>query len=256
MKVLLDTNAYCALLRGIESVVNRVTRAQEVLLSTVVAGELIFGFRQGTRPGPYGVAALWTKPMYMPPIQNPEQITKDPTLLAIKPWWVVLLGAAILYLVPAQAVLTLPVLGASVEWLTSLIPSIARWTELSPFPANTKLFAIFVWLMIPVQAYWLWSSKESHQAFCARMGVGQVSRTRLMIDLLRSLLVLFPFLVIGYMFAIVDTPPSRVCVNTVGWAQLFIGCIYSLALSMLGAMCAWQASLVFKSISSRGNDHG
>ena len=49
MRILLDTNAYSALLRGIESVVKRVTRAEEVLLSTVVAGELIFGFRQGTR---------------------------------------------------------------------------------------------------------------------------------------------------------------------------------------------------------------
>jgi tRNA(fMet)-specific endonuclease VapC len=49
MRILLDTNAYSALLRGIESVVERVTRAEEVLLSTVVAGELIFGFRQGTR---------------------------------------------------------------------------------------------------------------------------------------------------------------------------------------------------------------
>ncbi len=49
MKVLLDTNAYAALKRGIEAVAGRVTRAEQVLLSTVVAGELMFGFRQGTR---------------------------------------------------------------------------------------------------------------------------------------------------------------------------------------------------------------
>lgn len=49
MRVLLDTNGYSALMRGIESVVERVTRAEQVLLSTVVAGELMFGFRQGTR---------------------------------------------------------------------------------------------------------------------------------------------------------------------------------------------------------------
>jgi tRNA(fMet)-specific endonuclease VapC len=49
MRVLLDTNAYSALLRGIESVVNRVTRAEQVLLSTVVAGELMFGLRHSTR---------------------------------------------------------------------------------------------------------------------------------------------------------------------------------------------------------------
>ncbi len=49
MKILLDTNGYSALMRGVDAVVERVTRAEQVLLSTVVAGELMFGFRQGTR---------------------------------------------------------------------------------------------------------------------------------------------------------------------------------------------------------------
>lgn len=49
MKVLLDTNAYSALKRGVDAVVRRVTRAETVFLSTVVAGELLSGFRQGTR---------------------------------------------------------------------------------------------------------------------------------------------------------------------------------------------------------------
>ena len=49
MKVLLDTNAYSALKRGVDAVVRHVTRAETVFLSTVVAGELLAGFRQGTR---------------------------------------------------------------------------------------------------------------------------------------------------------------------------------------------------------------
>ena len=49
MKVLLDTNAYAALKRGDDAVTGQVTRAETVLLSTVVAGELMAGFRQGTR---------------------------------------------------------------------------------------------------------------------------------------------------------------------------------------------------------------
>jgi tRNA(fMet)-specific endonuclease VapC len=49
VKVLLDTNAYSALKRGVDTVVRRVTRAETVFLSTVVAGELLAGFRQGTR---------------------------------------------------------------------------------------------------------------------------------------------------------------------------------------------------------------
>ncbi len=49
MKILLDTNAYSAFLRGHADVVRRVRGAEHVLLSVVVAGELLFGFRNGSR---------------------------------------------------------------------------------------------------------------------------------------------------------------------------------------------------------------
>jgi len=49
VKVLLDTNAYTALFRGHEGVAARVRRAEQVLVSVVVAGELFFGFRNGSR---------------------------------------------------------------------------------------------------------------------------------------------------------------------------------------------------------------
>ena len=49
MRLLLDTNAYAALFRGNEAVADRVRRAEQVLISAVVAGELLFGFRNGSR---------------------------------------------------------------------------------------------------------------------------------------------------------------------------------------------------------------
>ena len=49
MKILLDTNAYSALRRGHEFVTEQVRRSEEVLLSIVVIGELLFGFRNGSR---------------------------------------------------------------------------------------------------------------------------------------------------------------------------------------------------------------
>jgi len=49
VKVLLDTNAYTALFRGHEGIAVRVRRAEQVLVSTIVAGELLFGFRNGSR---------------------------------------------------------------------------------------------------------------------------------------------------------------------------------------------------------------
>jgi tRNA(fMet)-specific endonuclease VapC len=49
MKVLLDTDAYSALKRGHPGVAGLVRHSQEVLLSTIVAGELLYGFRNGNR---------------------------------------------------------------------------------------------------------------------------------------------------------------------------------------------------------------
>ena len=49
MKLLLDTCAYTSLMQGWPEVADRVRRAERIFLSAVVAGELIFGFRHGTR---------------------------------------------------------------------------------------------------------------------------------------------------------------------------------------------------------------
>ena len=49
MRLLLDTSAYAAWKRGDECVVALVRNASEILVSAVVAGELQFGFRQGSR---------------------------------------------------------------------------------------------------------------------------------------------------------------------------------------------------------------
>jgi tRNA(fMet)-specific endonuclease VapC len=49
VRVLLDTNAYSDLGRGQPQVTERVRQAEAVLLSSVVAGELLGGFHRGTR---------------------------------------------------------------------------------------------------------------------------------------------------------------------------------------------------------------
>ncbi len=49
MRILLDTNACAALLRGKPQVTSLVHHARQVLLSTVVLGELLFGFRNGSQ---------------------------------------------------------------------------------------------------------------------------------------------------------------------------------------------------------------
>ena len=49
MRVLLDSGAYSQLMRGREQVSRIVRGAEEVLLSAVVLGELLYGFRHGSR---------------------------------------------------------------------------------------------------------------------------------------------------------------------------------------------------------------
>ena len=49
MKTLLDSNAYSLLLRGHEQVAELVRRSENVLLSAIVVGELMYGFRWGSR---------------------------------------------------------------------------------------------------------------------------------------------------------------------------------------------------------------
>ncbi|MGR9108385.1 MAG: PIN domain-containing protein [Gammaproteobacteria bacterium] len=49
MKILLDTNVYAAFMRGKSEAVEVVRKADRVLMSTIVIGELLFGFRNGSR---------------------------------------------------------------------------------------------------------------------------------------------------------------------------------------------------------------
>jgi len=49
MRILLDTNAYTAMRRDHAGVIKLVRSSSRVLVSSVVAGELLYGFRRGKR---------------------------------------------------------------------------------------------------------------------------------------------------------------------------------------------------------------
>ena len=49
MRILLDSNAYSSLMRGDERTSAVVRDATEILMSAVVIGELLYGFRNGSR---------------------------------------------------------------------------------------------------------------------------------------------------------------------------------------------------------------
>ena len=49
MRALLDSNAYSLLMRGNEQVAELVRIAEEILMSAIVIGELMYGFRWGSK---------------------------------------------------------------------------------------------------------------------------------------------------------------------------------------------------------------
>jgi tRNA(fMet)-specific endonuclease VapC len=49
MRILLDSNAYSRLMRGDDQAAAAVRDATEILMSAVVVGELLYGFRSGSR---------------------------------------------------------------------------------------------------------------------------------------------------------------------------------------------------------------
>ena len=51
MRLLLDTNAYTALMRGDAATARHVRDAEHVVMSAIVVGELLYGFRHGSRFG-------------------------------------------------------------------------------------------------------------------------------------------------------------------------------------------------------------
>ena len=49
MNILLDTSAYVAFKRNVHEVIELIVSSEEILFSPIVLGELMFGFRNGTK---------------------------------------------------------------------------------------------------------------------------------------------------------------------------------------------------------------
>ncbi len=49
MKILLDTSAYVGFKRGVEKIVEVIVNSESILISPIILGELMFGFRNGLK---------------------------------------------------------------------------------------------------------------------------------------------------------------------------------------------------------------
>ena len=135
-----------------------------------------------------------------------------------------------------------------VDHIASFIPSISRWKELSPWPGNTKLFALFIWMMIPAQFYWLISSRALAKYVPeVKSGISPAPLWRRVVALFQIALLALMFFVLPYFYAIVDSKPCRFCVNTDRLAQLALGSAFSLTASGWAAYLYLLVEAFFKS---------
>ena len=186
--------------------------------------------------------------MYIPPVETPNQVATDPSFVAVRPWWVVSIGALILYVIPDFSQAGWPMADMVVDHIASFIPSISRWEELSPWPGNTKLFALFIWMMIPAQFYWLISSRALAKYVPeVKSGISPAPLWRRVVALFQIALLVLMFFVLPYFFAIVDSEPCRFCVNTDRLAQLALGSAFSLTASGWAAYLYLLVEAFFKS---------
>ena len=73
MRILLDSNAFSAFRRGNRFVTEQITRAEEVLLSVIVAGELLAGFHKGSR--------------FQENVRDLQTFVKDPNVVVLQVTW-------------------------------------------------------------------------------------------------------------------------------------------------------------------------
>lgn len=119
--------------------------------------------------------------MYLP--ENIQKITDDPVLSASRLFAAVAVGAVVLYALPAALILKLPILGLIIEWVAAQIPSISRWVELSTFPESTKVFAVFICFLIPIQVLLIARSDVARRIFVSKENVHSLKR--LVVNFLR-----------------------------------------------------------------------
>ena len=176
--------------------------------------------------------------------------------MAVRPWWVVSIGAMILYLLPEHLGANWSMLNATVDWAAALVPSIERWAELSPHPNSTKRFSVFIWAMIPIQFYWLISSRslDRHMKVQRMVGANHYPIWKQVLAFSLFFLLVLAFILLPYNHALVDSSPCRVCVNTDRFAQLIAGSVFSLTASGLAAYLFALLGMLIKSMHKGGNE--
>lgn len=172
-------------------------------------------------------------------------------LLVMRPWVFFAIGVGLLFSDFPLWIPEIPSAGAILELASKVVPSINQWSALSAFPENTRLFAIWVWISIPIHA---WMILHKGGVIGDQIGRDVVEsdnkQPRLKYLLMTFILlvgVILPvFFGLPYLYALRDAFPCRFCVNSDPWAQLALGGLYSFVASALLAFAVEFVRLCVK----------
>lgn len=134
---------------------------------------------------------------------------------------------ALMLFIPAFWIADLPtVIKDQITYFSTLIPSISKWIEYSTFKTNTQLYFVISWLLIPIQVVILFKymSKLRRNDDYYRPSLSVLHLALIGITLL---IVTAGWLIVMWNFAIVDSEPCRICVNTSRFSQAMMGGLFA-----------------------------
>lgn len=155
--------------------------------------------------------------MYFP---SKRIITDSRSIFKSKLLLYYLAGFLIIYLSPENILSGNKYLSYICNSISYYIMSINKWSHYSPFPEITKIYFTYCWLSIPFQTVSLIKDNKSEAKFVNKWKENKkinYLRLPLLIILICSL---FYF---SANYAIVDSKPCFVCVNSSKFAQALIG---------------------------------
>lgn len=192
--------------------------------------------------------------MYIP--SNWPKVFNDPVARNGSLWMIYVSGFFLLNLAPEDILDRSWLLLVFTDVMSRIIPSIDKWTELSAFPQQTKLFITYSWFTVPIQVTIISSTKEAEKRFLTTWT--QASTTGKYLRAPGLLLFVSTLLFLAVNFAIPDTPPCRVCVNSSRFAQAMMGGLISFSIAGLATLVVWWIrnckKIYFSSVDTQGKD--
>ncbi len=147
-----------------------------------------------------------------------------------------LIGFAIMYLSPESILTDNKYLENICNSISYYIASINIWSYHSPFPEITKIYFTYCWISIPLQTYTIIKNKNYEEQFIIKWNENRkLNHLRLLILVVITTSLVF----YSANYAIFDSKPCFVCVNSSRFAQALLGGLIPFVNAGMLALMYW-----------------